>query len=90
MGDALLHAEVVVFGTAPPCLQLRVAEERADAEEEDGPLTAAAGWGCKGGFCFCWALLVRGFEGRFDAELTEGVEGLQSCWSLLFAKGVSI
>lgn len=52
MGDALFHAEVVFFGAAPPGLELGEAEDRADYQDEHGPLAAAAGWGCVGGFGF--------------------------------------
>lgn len=52
MRDTLFHAEVVLFGTAPPCLQFGEAEDRADDKDQDGPLAATTGWGLIGGLRF--------------------------------------
>ena len=49
---ALFHAEVVVFGSLEPGAEFRDREERADEEDEDGPLAAATGGGRVGGFGF--------------------------------------
>lgn len=50
--DTFFHAEVVLFGAAPPCFELVEAEESADGEDEDGPLAAAGGRCCIGWFGF--------------------------------------
>lgn len=52
--DALFHAEVVLFCAAPPCFELREAEDRADCQNQDCPLPAAAGRCRVGSFGFCW------------------------------------
>lgn len=51
VGHALLNAEVMVFVAAPPCFELGEAEQRADEQDEDGPLATTVAWGCIRGFC---------------------------------------
>jgi hypothetical protein len=58
VGDALFNAEVVVFAAAPPCFELGEAEEGADEEDEDGPLTTAVAWGCVGGLRLGWREVI--------------------------------
>jgi len=45
---------MVVFGTLEPGAEFGEGEDGADGENQDGPLAAAAGGGCIGGFCFGW------------------------------------
>jgi hypothetical protein len=57
--DTLFDGKVVRFSATEPGAEFSDGEERADGEDQDGPLPAAARGGGVRGLCLCWMRALR-------------------------------